>query len=67
MAQPIHQIDTHFDIDEDHVEEDIEMVKQKHNRSFRTATAVAILIAAASLIYIFSTIRLVRDGLYFRQ
>lgn len=42
-------------------------VKVKAERTFKTATTIALIVAAASLIYVFSTIHLVQDGLYYRQ
>lgn len=43
------------------------MLKVKSARSFRIATTIALLVAAVSLVYVFSTINLVRDGLFYRQ
>lgn len=67
MTQPLEQYETHFDLDYDNSNQFLENMKLKESKKFYLAVGAAVAIAVVSLIYVFSTIGLVKDGMYYRN
>ncbi len=66
MSQPIRQTEVPFDTDEDLQSQPIHLLQKNTERHFRVVAFVAMTISALAILYVFSTIGLVKDGYNYR-
>lgn len=67
MAQPIRQTEAPFDTEDDLQPHNIHHLQHSTEKHFRIITLVSMTISAIALLYVFSTIGLVKDGYNYRE